>query len=516
VSLLGLDVGTTGCKAGAFTQGGECLASAYREYPALHPRDGWAELDSRLVWSRIEEVIAEVAARTGADPVTALSVSAMGEAMTPVSRDREILGPCILLSDVRGGPESQAALGALSPGELQAITGNPPGLQYSLPKLAWLRKHQPDLWERADRLLLWSELVVFLLGCEPLTSFSQANRTLLFDLRAEKWSEKMLALTGVDPGRLATPVPSGTVAGEVAPAVARRLGLPPGVVVVVGGHDQCCNALGAGIVQAGRAVCGIGTFECITPTFDRIPAPGPMARCGLNVEHHVVPGLYVSFLYNQSGALVRWFRDTFAAADRRLLGEGADVYQALARELPPEPTRLLTLPYFELTGPPEFVADASGVILGLKLGTTRGEILKSIMECTTLYLAEGVEALRALGLGVDEFVATGGGARSDAWLQIKADVFGVPFVQAAVTESGMLGAAMLAGIATGSFRDPAQAVAACVRRGQAFLPDPRRHALYREKAEAFRRLFPLLRAFLAEHEARAARPGGGDPPGAGG
>jgi len=505
VSLLGIDVGTTGCKAGAFSAGGECLATAYREYPALHPRDGWAELDSRQVYARIEEVIAEVAARAAADPVTVLAVSAMGEAVTPVSAGREILGPCVLSSDVRGGPES-VALGALSPEELWAITGNPPGLQYSLPKLAWLRAHQGELWERADRLLLWGDLVAFLLGCDPLISFSQASRTLLFDVRAERWSERMLALAGVDPRKLATPVPSGTPAGVVAPAAARRLGLPPGVVVVVGGHDQCCNALGAGIVRAGRAVCGIGTFECITPTFDRLPEPGPMVRSGLNVEHHVVPGLYVSFLYNQSGALIRWFRDTFAGADRRLWGEGTDLYEVLARELPPEPTRLFTLPYFEITGPPGFVADASGAILGLKLGTTRGEILKSIMECTTLYLAESVRALSALGVTVEEFMATGGGARSDPWLQIKADVFGVPFVRAAVTEGAMLGAAMLAGMATGTFRDAAEAVARCVRRGRAFHPDPRRHAIYQEKAEAFRKVFPLLREFLAENEARAARP----------
>jgi xylulokinase len=323
-------------------------------------------------------------------------------------------------------------------------------------------------------------------------------------VRAERWSERLLAAAGVDAALLPTPVPSGTAAGTVREDLARELGLPRGVRLVVGGHDQGCNALGAGIVEAGRAVCGIGTFECITPTYDRIPASAPMLRHGLNVEHHVVPGLYVSFIYNQSGALVRWFRDTFAAADRRLLGPGEDVYDVLARELPGEPTRLFTLPYFEITGPPGFVADASGVILGLKLGTTRGEILKSIMEGATLYLAEGVRALAALGLEVGGFVATGGGARSDAWLQVKADVFGVPFVRAGFTEGGVLGAAMLAGIATGAWASAREAVAACVKTGRAFEPDPRRHAIYQEKAEAFRRLFPLLRAFLAEHEAREA------------
>jgi xylulokinase len=508
MSLLGLDVGTTGCKAGAFSASGRCLATAYREYAARHPRSGWAELDGRVVWARVQETIAEVAAQTAADPVTALAVSAMGEAMTPVSRDREILAPCILSSDVRAGSGFEGLLRALGPEELFAITGNLPGLQYTLPKLLWLQEHEPALYQRADRFLLWSDLVGYLLGGEPLTSYGQANRTLLFDVRRERWSERMLSLSGLDPAKLPGVVPSGTRAGTVSDATARRLGLPPGVELVVGGHDQCCNALGAGIVEAGRAVCGIGTFECITPTYDRIPAPGPMLQHGLNVEAHVVPGVYASFIYNQSGALVRWFRDTFAVADRQLAGAGVEIFDLLAREMPAEPTRLFTLPYFEITGPPGFVVDASGVILGLKLGTTRGEILKSIMESATLYLAEGVRALSVLGLETKEFVATGGGARSDPWLQIKADVFGVPFVRSAFTEGGVLGAAMLAGVTTGVFASHAEAAAVCVARGQVFEPDPRRHRVYQEKAEAFRGLFPLLRGFLAENEAREARRAG--------
>ena len=110
-----------------------------------------------------------------------------------------------------------------------------------------------------------------------------------------------------------------------------------------------------------------------------------MLSYGLNVEHHVLPGLYVSFIYNQAGALVRWFRDTFASADCKLLREGESIYEVLAAEIPSGPTRLLTLPYFEITGPPGFVSEASGVIVGLKTSTTRGEILKSIMECVTFY-----------------------------------------------------------------------------------------------------------------------------------
>ena len=500
MSLLGIDVGTSGCKAAAFSERGECLATAYREYATLHPRPGWAELDSREVWNCLGDTIAEVSGLVTHDPVRALCVSSMGEAMTPVSRGRQILGPCILSSDTRGVEYVEALARQIPQEAFFRINPNIFGPQYSLPKLLWLRELQPGLFAQAYKFLLWGDLVAFMLGCDPVTSYSHANRTLLFDIRKEDWSEPLLLLTGIERAQLPLPLPSGTVAGTVCERVARELNLPKGVMVVVGGHDQCCSSLGAGVYQAGKAVCGIGTFECITPTYDHLPDAAAMLRHGLNIEHHVLPGLFVSFIYNQGGTLVRWFRDTFARADRKLLPAAADIYEALAREMPPEPTRLFTLPYFEITGPPRFIADASGVIVGLKTSTTRGEILKSIMESVTFYFAESLQALSELGVNPSEFVATGGGAKSDQWLQLKADIFGVPFVRPRVTEAGVLGAAMLAGIAAGVFRRPAEAVGQFVKADRVFEPDPSRHRIYQQKLEAYGELFPLLEDFLARLE----------------
>jgi len=201
--------------------------------------------------------------------------------------------------------------------------------------------------------------------------------------------------------------------------------------------------------------------------------------------------------------LVRWFRDTFAAADSKLVKANEDIYEVLSREMPPGPTRLLTLPYFDITGPPAFVVDASGVIVGLKAGTTRGEILKSIMECESMYFVDSIRALKDMGMDTSEFVATGGGAKSDQWLQIKADIFGVPFVRPRVIEASVLGAAILAGVSTGVFKNPAEAVSQFVRRVKVFEPDPERHRLYQEKLEDYRALFPLLQDFLAHLERRA-------------
>lgn len=494
MSMLGIDLGTTGCKAGSFSADGACLASAYRENRILHPREGWAELDSAHLWDNVRDAIREVAAAARRDPVTALCVSSFGEAVTPVTRSRRILANSILCTDVRGAEYADALARDIGQEAFYRINPNILGPQYSLPKLLWLKHHEPDLVEGADYFLLAGDLVAFMLGCEPVTANSLANRTLLFDLGANDWSDRLLNWGGIGREKLGRVEPGGTVIGTVSDATAADLGLPKGVQVVTGGHDQCCNALGSGCIEAGRAVCGIGTFECITPVYGPVQDPLRMLALGLNIEHHVLPGMFVSFIYNQAGSLIKWFRETFAAAD--VPPDGADSYEALNRELPPEPTRLLVLPHFEPPLSPRHIPDSAGAILGLRTGTARGEILKAIMECETLYFADSIDALRDLGIDVGEFVATGGGSRSDAWLQIKADALGVPFVRPRIAEGSLLGAAMLAGLATGVFRTAAEGVARFVRREKTFEPDGIRHRQYREKLELYRKVFPAIHGIL--------------------
>jgi xylulokinase len=258
MSLLGIDLGTSGCKVAAFAAHGACLAQASRGYAMRQSQAGWAVLDSHEVWARVREAITEVVAQTGRDPVTALSTSSFGEAMVPVARDRRSLGHSILCLDARGAEHVAHLERELGQEAFYRINPNILGPQYSLPKLLWLREHEPDLFRQADLFLLWGDLVPFLLGCEPVTANSLANRTLLFDLARNDWSEELLAWSGIDRERLGRVVPGGTVIGEVAPAVADELGLPRGVQVVAGGHDQCCNALGSGCIEPGTAVRVVG------------------------------------------------------------------------------------------------------------------------------------------------------------------------------------------------------------------------------------------------------------------
>lgn len=494
MSLLGIDLGTTGCKAAAFSLDGRCVASAYREYHMIIPQSGWRELSSVEVWEKVKEVIKEVAAQTAGDPVTALSTSSFGEAFVPVTADGKILGDSILCVDDRGGEYVDEMLAAVPETEFFRINPNIPGSNYTMPKIKWMESERPDIYAKADKLIMWADMPAFMFGCGAFTNNSLANRTLLFDVERNDWSDKLLDTTGIDRGKLGEIVPAGKCLGTVPDSMAAELNLPKDVKVVSGGHDQCCNSLGSGCFKAGSSVCGIGTFECITPVFDKIPDYDTMRQGNLCIEHHVLPGLYVSFIYNQACMLVKWFRDTFAAAEAEANG---DIYAALDLEMPPEPGNLFALPYFTASGAPDCIADASGVIAGLKTDTTRGEILKAILEGVTYFFVNSLDTLRSMGFKTDEFIATGGGAKSDNWLQIKADILGVPFVRPTVTEGSLLGAAMLAGLGSGAINSPEEAKEIFVGIDRRFEPNTANHKIYREKHQLYRELFnstyPVLR-----------------------
>jgi xylulokinase len=224
-----------------------------------------------------------------------------------------------------------------------------------------------------------------------------------------------------------------------------------------------------------------------------------MIERGLNTEHHAVPGKYVSFIYNQGGSLVKWFRDTFAAAERRQAEEiGRDIYADLIAEVPEGPSGVMVLPHFTTTGPPAFVSDSCGVVAGLRLETSRGDILKGIIEGTTFYLKECVESLAPTGIEIADFRAVGGGSKSDAWIQVCADILGRPFVRPKITEAGALGAAIMAGVGSGAFPSYEAGVEAMVSLERAFEPDPQQHKRYESQFEKYRRLWPLMGKYLRE------------------
>jgi len=257
MSLLGIDVGTTGCKAVVFSGEGAILASAYSEYDVARPQPGQATLDSSEVWAKIKSTIARAVVDTPpGDPIAALSVASMGEAVVPVSKERRILGPSILIVDNRGAEQAARLRGKIDDISCYEITGNPVGNQYGLTKLMWLKESEPKLYDETYRFLNWAGFVSFMLGAEPHADFSLANRMLLFDLERETWSDEMLAIAELDREKLPDCVASGSPIGTVDPKIADELHLPRGVLIAAGAHDQCANSLGSGSLHTGCTVWG--------------------------------------------------------------------------------------------------------------------------------------------------------------------------------------------------------------------------------------------------------------------
>ena len=496
MSLLGLDIGTTGCKAVVFSVDGKPLAHAYREYGVMYPRPGRVEIDPNKVWHCATEVINEVASQVGGDPIKALSVTTLGEAFTPIAEDGSVLSNSITFFDNRGVEQTELWNHTLGKERVFQITGMPLHPGYSLPKLMWLKDEQPGIFSKAHKFLLYEDFAFFKLGLEPVTDYSLAGRTMAFDIREKKWSEEMFSIAGIDPGKMATPRPSGEVVGVIPASIAEELGLPKGTIAVTGGHDQPVNALGGGVISEGVAVDGMGSTECVTVGFDNPPLNEKMLAANYPIYSHVKQDMYVSLAFSMTGGnLLRWYRDTFAAdAVRGAEKTGTDVYDLILRDVPEGPTGVFVLPHFAGAGTPYFDPDSKGTITGLTLGTTREQFVKALVEGITYELRFNLETLeKAAGVKIDRLRAMGGGARSRMWLQLKADITGKEVVSLAISECGCLGAAMLAGVGVGEYGSVDEAVELLVSEKEVFEPDPGMHEQYTEQAAIYAELYPALR-----------------------
>ncbi len=498
MSYLGLDVGTTGSKAGVFDAEGRLLALAYREYPLLTPQPGWAEIDSSQVAAACREVIREAAAKCPGDPVRGIGISSQGEAFTPVGPDGEMLANAMVSFDTRATPIMTSWSQEFGRRRLYEITGHTPHPMFTVFKLLWLRENRPDSWKAAAKFYCFEELIQAQLGLDPAISWPMAGRTMLFNVQSHAWDEEILSAIELDAARLTRPVASGTVVGTVSSSAAKELGLPKEVPIVAGGHDQPCGALGAGVVEPGLAMYATGTVECICPAFDRPIFAEDLFQSNLCTYDHTVEGMYTTVAFSLTGGnLLRWFRDEWARAEVDEANRaGADPYDLILRGMAEEPSELLVLPYFTPSGTPYFDADVPGAIVGLRLTTKRGQVLRALLEGVALEMRLNVDILQQAGLDVREFRAIGGGAKNAALTQLKADVLGRPVTTLAVTEAGCLGVAMLA-CAADTGAKPRELAATWVKTTSVVEPDSRRAALYDERFQQYKQLYPVMREFCS-------------------
>ena len=497
MSWLGIDIGTTGAKAVVFDGAGKLLAYAYREYGVVSPQPGWFELDCAEVMGACRQVIAEAAGQVlYTDPVRAIGVSSQGEAFTLLDKRGQYLCNAMVSFDTRSSKQVADFTHTFGAEALYRITGHSAHTLFSVFKLLWVKQNRAELFARIDKFLCMGDLLGYeLTGCAKI-SHNLAARTMLFDVNTCQWSGPILEAVGVDRNIFSQVVEAGVPIGTVCRQLAEALHLSKDCIVAAGGHDQSCGGLGVGAIDAGMSAYSIGTVECITPVFATCVIDETMRLSNLATYPHVVEGLYTTVAFNMTGGSgLKWFRDTLGEYEKQKAREcGGEVYDILLEGMPAEPTRLLVLPHFTSTGTPYFDAHPTSAILGIELTTRKGELLKGLLEGITFEMKLNLERLKRSGIAVNRLRAFGGGTKSDAWMQIKADILDMPIEVMQVAEAGCMGAALLAAKAAGQMKDMKACVGQWVKPSKCFEPCAERADFYTQRFGVYTGLYETIKS----------------------
>lgn len=495
MSIMGLDVGTTGVKAIAFDECGRIAAHAYREYPLLHPQPGWAELHADALWANVKDAIGQVNAELSDDPVEALSISSQGEAVVPIDKAGDALSPFIVAFDNRTIPQCNWWRDNIGAEFVFGITGMPLHPMYTINKCMWYAKNRPDVHRRVWKYLCVQDFMIYRLCGQAMIDHSMAARTMAFDVKAKCWSGVMFAKAELATTFFSLACPAGTIAGDVRPALARELGFLSKVKVVTGGHDQACGALGAGVIREGMAMNSTGTVDVLCAAFEHCNLDPSMLRNNYCCYPHVYPEMYISVGFNFTGGqLLKWFRDVICTDEvRQAQVQGIDPYGLIIDKASVEPADVFILPHFVGAGTPTLDPESKGAIVGLTMETDKSDLTRAILDSLNYEMKVNLDRMAASGIAIDELRTTGGGAKSDKWLQMKADVFGKTIVALAVSEAAALGAALLAGTAVGRYASLDEAVETTVRTKKQYHPDWQEHERYRPRYEQYCRIYPSLR-----------------------
>ncbi len=469
-AIVGLDVGTTGLKAIAISEGGEILDRREEEYPLSIPQPGWAEQDPEDWWRATETVLAQLEV----DEIAGIGLSGQMHGLVALDESDRVLRPAILWNDQRTAAECDEIEARLGLDRLIALTGNRALTGFTAPKLLWLRNQEPGVYERLATMLLPKDYVRLRLTGERAIDVADASGTLLFDVAHRGWSLEVLEQLDLDPQILPTALES--------PAISGLTGV--GVPVAAGAGDQAAGALGVGVDCPGPLSIALGTSGVV---FAALPAFAADAQARVHSFCHAVPnGWHAMGVMLSAAGSLRWLRDAVApGADYATLIAGAEEWE-------PGSEGLVFLPYLAGERTPHADPDARGAFVGLTLRHDRGALVRAVLEGVAFGLRDSLELLCDLGVEPRIGRVSGGGARNELWLRIIASVLGIPLERMRVEEGAAYGAALLGGVAGGVFEDVHEAVDSCVQTVEVVEPDSAWHEIYSERYGCFRDLYPAL------------------------
>lgn len=490
MSFLGIDVGTSRTKAVAFGEDFQPLAESSLAYHRLCPQRGWYELDAAALQDAVRHVVRQCAAQCRQDPIHHLACSVFGGGITALARDLRPLSNVISTTDQRAQAESDEWCRRFGAERTYQLTGTTTHPSLMLPKVLWLARNLPQAADVALYVTA-AELVQAALGVRPRMDLATASTTMLLDIEARSWSDEILAAAAIPDDRLPGLVEPGMPIDSLPDSMCAELGLARGCVLVGGGHDQQVCALGAGLLEPGAATDSLGTVECITTLFER-----PLLRPDL-LQHnfsnllHVVSNRVATLAYNFSaGDLFAWMRDN--------LSIGRDGFEAMFAQMSPVPAGVLALPHFAGSGTPHLDALSKGMLVGLTLQTSGAELVRAVVDGQNYEMRQNLDIWRRNGISFDHLRVYGRGATVDSLLQIKADILQVAVERLNVTETGCLGAALLAAQGSNRLFPVAETVARQVRVERTFEPCTTHANAYASAYTRYQELYPGMRELLRQ------------------
>jgi xylulokinase len=485
--LLGIDVGTGGTRAVLLDETGRVLSATTADHaPMGSPHLGWAEQDPRDWWRAASGAIKKCLEKgtTGAEEIAAIGLSGQMHGLVMLDVAGEVLRPALIWCDQRTEEECRSITQRVGAKRLIELVANPALTGFTLPKIWWVRAHEPEIWSRVRSIMLPKDYVRFKLTGSRASDVADASGTLLFDVVHRRWSSEMLQASNLRPEILPEVFESPEITGRVSKGGAVASGLREGTPVVAGGGDQAAGAVGMGIVEPGNVSATIGTSGVVFAATSH-PVVEPQGR--IHTFCHAIPGRWHLMGVTQGAGLsLRWFRDQFGGAS----------YDALVKEAAEAPAGadgLLWAPYLMGERTPHLDPNARGALVGLTAQHTRAHVIRAILEGVAFSLRDTFTIFRELGVPLKSIRLGGGGARSSLWQQIQADIYGMPVDLVAADEGAAYGAALLAGVGAGVWPSVEAACEMAVHVAKRVEPNARNADLMSLRYAEYRKLYPTLR-----------------------
>ena len=486
--LIGVDAGTSNCKATLIECGGRVVTSAQHAYPTHHPRAGWAEQDPNDWYRAVAHVVRQCINAADVDPGKILAVSVCGPAHNAVLLDREghALQSVILWSDLRSSRQArwlEAQHGSL----IFETTYHPPNPSWTLSQLLWVRENQPEIWRHIDRIVIGKDYLSYRLTGSWRTDWYDAMGTQMFDARSRVWSEPICQIIGLPLEWLPPISDAHEITGRVSAAGARETGLVQGTPLAVGSGDSVIEAMGASVVRPGQCIVKLGTAGNVNAVAAK---PRPDRRT--LTYSHVVPGQWFTVVPTNSGAAAAaWFREAFSLGAASTEQKGSLVVDDLAAEVAPGSEGLIFHPYLQGERAPHWDPNLRGGFVGVTVRHRQSHFARAVLEGIAFSLRDCLGLVRELNLPIAECYLLGGGARSALWRQILADVLDTE-LKVFSTETTSHGAALMAGVAAGVYVDVLDAARHAVRAVATVKPDPANAALYERLYVLYRQVAQSL------------------------